>query len=183
MTDKDKQQSEKEDSSQSDFEKGYEGIVDAVKEKAGDAYEWTKTKREEHPVADFALNFIPVVGTVAAADDVVNDVKKEDYREAIVDAVGLLPAVKLVSKGFDAVMSADNAIRKALISKGYSATDVNDVSTAFLSATGIAATGEATNKAVDLVDEETKSQADKKAESEFKKGYEGKDSKTKENKK
>ena len=66
-------------------------------------------------------------------------------------------------------MAADNAIRKSLVAKGYSAGDVNDVSTAFLSATGLSATSGAAAKTVDVVNNENKksTEADKRAEEDF----------------
>jgi len=62
------------------------------------AYDAQKKIRDDNPAIDAALNFVPVAGTVATADDLANDIKNKEYQRAAMDAVGLVPGGGILTK-------------------------------------------------------------------------------------
>ena len=129
-------------------------------------YEKQRKFRERYPVADAALNFVPYVGTAAAIDDVQDSVRKGDYTDAALNAIGVIPGGKLVKgaiKGFDKV---DSALRSAIV-RGSSPHLVNDASDALLGAgIGTAASGGGAYGA-DLAKRQSKANSDSRS---YKKG-------------
>ena len=91
------------------------------------AYDAQRSFRERNPAVDFGLNFVPYIGGVAAADDVVNSLAAKKYGQAALDAIGLIPGGKLLSKGIDGMDAIDDALRRYMVANG-NARIVNDVS-------------------------------------------------------
>jgi hypothetical protein len=92
--------------------------INAIARKGGDAYAMQRAFRDQHPVLDAALNFVPIVGTAASIDDISHDLSNGDYKGAALDAVGLIPGGKLLKGAGKAVDAIDSAARRAMVSRG-----------------------------------------------------------------
>ena len=130
-------------------------------------YEKQRKFRERYPVADAALNFVPYVGTAAAIDDVQDSVRKGDYTDAALNAIGVIPGGKVVKGAIKGFNKVDNAARRAMVRNGRPTYQVNDVSDALLAAGTAAAAGGVGAYGTDLAIRQAKADSDSRS---YKKG-------------
>lgn len=119
------------------------------------AYKEQRAFRDRWPVADAALNFVPIAGQLAAIDDIQRDLSQGEYGTAALDAVGLVPAGRLLKYGIRGFDMADNAMRRAIV-RGSGRHLVNDASDALMGASvGALSIGSGAYTA-DLIDRQIK---------------------------
>lgn len=83
-----------------------EAVVDPMWSDIKDAYWLQRAARERYPAADAVLNFVPYVGAVTNADDIVQDIRGADYKATPGDAAGMalnLAATKAGVRGLSEV--------------------------------------------------------------------------------
>ena len=69
-----------------------------------EAYDAQKKARDENPVIDAALSFVPVANVATSADDMVNSIKDKDYSKAALDVLGVIPSEKFITKASQATL-------------------------------------------------------------------------------
>lgn len=91
------------------------------------AYETQRNFRRDNPAVDAGLNLIPIVGSVTAVDDVANDIQHGQYKQAAIDASGVIPLSKYVRGGVGLINAGNNALRTALLARGVPLSIVNNI--------------------------------------------------------
>jgi hypothetical protein len=88
---------------------------------------WYDNLTGKYPKTKLALDLLPPTAMATSAVDAVNNLSKGNYGAAAVDAAGLLPGVKPLSKFLPRSLSIDNISRGRKVGKGTSTVkDVGD---------------------------------------------------------
>lgn len=105
------------------------------------AYESQRNFRRNNPAVDAGLSLIPIVGSMTAVDDVANDIQHGQYKQAAVDAAGVIPLSKYVKSGVGLINAGNTALRTALLAKGVPLSIVNSITKSTIGASVAGAAG------------------------------------------
>jgi len=88
---------------------------------------WYDNLTGKYPKTKLALDLLPPTAMATSAVDAVNNLSKGNYGAAAIDAAGLIPGVKPLSKFLPKLLSIDNISRGRKVGKGTSTVkDVGD---------------------------------------------------------